>query len=126
MCIIRKSGWYINQTSRRDKFSEQIHPSFICGYVLNLVVGPSRYRLRCTQPFGFVGEGDLCHSSTSTKRHIQRISNCTIGVVFLGTPHSGFGLAKWANFGASLTLGNTKIVVVLRPDSEILARGQQT
>jgi hypothetical protein len=48
-----------------------------------------------------------------------------MGIAFLGTPHFGADLAKWASFGANLTRGliatNTKIVGVLKPDSEVLA-----
>ncbi|CAI4216051.1 unnamed protein product [Parascedosporium putredinis] len=52
----------------------------------------------------------------------------THGIAFLGTPHHGAALARWAEL-LSQSIGiikqtNTKIVQVLRQDSEVLARIQ--
>jgi len=54
----------------------------------------------------------------------------TRGILFLGTPHHGSDLAKWTQWLAG-SLGvvkrtNTEIVRVLRRDSEVLARIQES
>ena len=50
--------------------------------------------------------------------------------MFLGTPHHGSGLAKWAEMVARfigvLKQTNTQIVAVLESDSEVLARIQDS
>ena len=50
--------------------------------------------------------------------------------MFLGTPHHGAGLAKWAEILAKsvgiLKQTNPQIVQVLRQDSEVLARVQDS
>ena len=57
--------------------------------------------------------------------HLRTISSCTIGLVFLGTPHHGADLAAWANVGATIaktvTHANPNIVSLLKPGSEMLA-----
>lgn len=49
-------------------------------------------------------------------------------MIFLGTPHSGSGLAKWAEILAKsiglIKQTNPKILDVLNSDSEVLARVQ--
>lgn len=62
--------------------------------------------------------------------HLQNIVRLTWGIVFLGTPHRGAGLARWAEL-LSRHIGlvkqtNTEIVAVLRQDSEVLARIQDS
>jgi len=54
----------------------------------------------------------------------------TRGIAFLGTPHHGAGLARWAEL-LSRTIGtvkqaNAEIVEVLKRDSEVLARIQDS
>ena len=62
------------------------------------------------------------------ERHLQNILRSTRGIIFLGTPHHGAGLARWAEL-LSRSIGlvkqtNSKIVEVLKRDSEVLARIQ--
>ncbi|KAI0437652.1 hypothetical protein F4803DRAFT_565895 [Xylaria telfairii] len=65
-----------------------------------------------------------------TERHIQSILRSVRGVIFLGTPHHGAGLAVWAE-RLAMYIGvvkqtNSEIVGVLRTDSEVLARIQDS
>ncbi|KAH7258710.1 hypothetical protein B0J15DRAFT_465964 [Fusarium solani] len=39
----------------------------------------------------------LLHSKNSAQLHLQDISKSTIGIAFLGTPHLGADLARWAD-----------------------------
>jgi hypothetical protein len=60
--------------------------------------------------------------------HLHNILTFTRGIIFLGTPHHGSGLAKWAEV-VSRSIGlvkrtNFNIVDILRRDSEMLARIQ--
>lgn len=70
----------------------------------------------------------LCSSRTNPEQHLQRVSSCTVGVSFLGTPHHGADLAAWAKFGTNIAgvikHANSDIVSVLRPGSEMLAGAQ--
>ncbi|RYP10705.1 hypothetical protein DL764_000495 [Monosporascus ibericus] len=64
------------------------------------------------------------------KRHLENILQSTGGIVFLGTPHYGAGLARWAEL-LSRSIGvikqtNTEIVEVLKDESEMLARIQDS
>ena len=60
--------------------------------------------------------------------HLQNVVKCTRGIVFLGTPHHGAGLARWAERLAksigTIKETNPKILGVLRQESEVLARIQ--
>jgi hypothetical protein len=62
------------------------------------------------------------------EQHLRDILDYTRGIVFLGTPHHGSGLANWAHLLARwmglLTQTNPQILAVLESDSEILARVQ--
>ncbi|KAL8831007.1 MAG: hypothetical protein Q9191_001103 [Dirinaria sp. TL-2023a] len=77
---------------------------------------------------GLVTQDCLCLSRRHPEKHLRQISVCTIGIVFLGTPHYGADLAAWAKFGTSIARtvkhANTNIVSVLEPGSEMLARVQ--
>lgn len=69
-------------------------------------------------------------SQQRTEEHLRNIVRSTHGIVFLGTPHHGAGLARWAEIFASF-LGhikqtNPRIVEVLKRDSEVLARIQDS
>lgn len=60
----------------------------------------------------------------------MKILHCTRGIVFLGTPHHGSGLAQWAESLARaiglLKQTNSEILAVLKSDSEVLARIQDS
>ncbi|PMD17926.1 hypothetical protein NA56DRAFT_542480, partial [Hyaloscypha hepaticicola] len=79
---------------------------------------------------GLVTENALCLSKSSPETHISRIVDCTVGILFLGTPHFGADLASWAKFGSKLasilTSSNPSIVAVLQPHSEVLANIQKS
>lgn len=54
----------------------------------------------------------------------------TRGIIFMGTPHRGSGLAKWAE-RLTISMGlvkqtNPDILAVLKRDSEVLARIQDS
>jgi hypothetical protein len=70
----------------------------------------------------------LISSKASPDVHLRRIYDCTFGMLFLGTPHSGTILATVSGRLAQLinpvTRTNLRIVNVLRRDSEVLARIQ--
>lgn len=62
------------------------------------------------------------------ERHLKQVLECTRGIVFLGTPHHGSGLAHWAESMAR-AMGlfkqtNSEILSVLKRDSEVLERVQ--
>jgi hypothetical protein len=72
----------------------------------------------------------LVRSRERRERHLQNILRSTRGIAFLGTPHHGAGLAQWAEL-LSRSIGvikqtNTEIVTVLRRESEVLARIQDS
>ncbi|KAF4627699.1 hypothetical protein G7Y89_g10454 [Cudoniella acicularis] len=62
------------------------------------------------------------------EQHLKNILEYTRGIIFLGTPHHGSGLAKWAEMLANviglLKQTNPQILAVLESDSEVLARVQ--
>lgn len=65
-----------------------------------------------------------------SERHLQNVLHSTCGIIFLGTPHHGAGLAKWAEALARsiglLKQTNPQILGVLESDSEVLARIQDS
>ncbi|KXX73750.1 Nephrocystin-3 [Madurella mycetomatis] len=84
----------------------------------------------CHSLGGLVCEDALVISQQRTEQHLRNIFLSTRGIVFLGTPHHGAGLARWAEMFASF-LGhikqtNTRIVEVFKRDSEVLARIQDS
>jgi len=62
------------------------------------------------------------------ERHLKQVLHCTRGIIFLGTPHHGSGLAHWAESLAKvigvLKQTNPEILAVLRSESEVLERVQ--
>ncbi|KAK3680817.1 Alpha/Beta hydrolase protein [Podospora appendiculata] len=84
----------------------------------------------CHSLGGLVCEDALVTARQRSERHLQSILRSTRGIIFLGTPHHGAGLAKWAEV-LSQSIGlvkqtNSNIVEVLRRDSEVLARIQES
>ncbi|KAK3896423.1 sesB-related regulatory [Staphylotrichum tortipilum] len=82
----------------------------------------------CHSLGGLVCEDALFTSRQRTEPHLHNILQSTRGIAFLGTPHHGSGLARWAEL-LSRSIGiikqtNTQIVEVLKRDSEVLARIQ--
>ena len=71
----------------------------------------------------------LCQSRNSAEVHIRRIESCTMGLLFMGTPHHGANLAAWASLGLKVARlvrqPNIDLVNVLRPGSEVLSRIQR-
>lgn len=70
----------------------------------------------------------LAMAQRRPERHLKQILHCTRGIIFLGTPHHGSGLAHWAKSLAK-TIGlirqtNPEILAVLRNESEVLERVQ--
>ena len=67
-------------------------------------------------------------SQQITEKHLQNVFLTTCGIIFLGTPHNGSGLAQWGKKLAKslgvLKQTNPKIVEVLERDSEMLSRIQ--
>ncbi|KAL6409280.1 hypothetical protein AUP68_05652 [Ilyonectria robusta] len=84
----------------------------------------------CHSLGGLVCEDALIRSNERPEAQLRNIIHCTRGIIFLGTPHHGSGLATWAE-RMSLSINvikqtNSKIVEVLRRDSEVLARIQES
>ena len=73
---------------------------------------------------GLITEHAINHSRSAGEEHLHQIERCTVGIVFLGVPHSGSDCAAWALFGARmasvLKRANKDIVKVLEPDNEML------
>ncbi|KAJ5875172.1 uncharacterized protein N7473_012519 [Penicillium subrubescens] len=78
----------------------------------------------CHSLGGLVCEDALSIAQQRPERHLKQVLHCTRGIVFLGTPHHGSGLAHWAECLAKaigiLKQTNTEILVVLKNDSEVL------
>lgn len=72
----------------------------------------------------------LVTSKQSPDDHLQNILLSTRGIIFIGTPHHGAGLAQWAGMMAqSINLikqTNSDIIQALKRESETLARIQES
>ncbi|KAF5489265.1 Protein SERAC1 [Colletotrichum siamense] len=84
----------------------------------------------CHSMGGLVCEDALVSSRHHSEAHLRAILESTKGIVFLGTPHHGSELANWAE-KLSLSIGlvkqtNTNLIRVLRRNSEVLARIQDS
>ncbi|KAK3379401.1 hypothetical protein B0T24DRAFT_154684 [Lasiosphaeria ovina] len=84
----------------------------------------------CHSLGGVVCKDALVKSRERPEGHLQSILRSTRGIAFLGTPHHGSGSARWAEL-LSRSIGmvkqtNTEIVAVLRSESEVLARIQES
>ncbi|KAH1912575.1 hypothetical protein KXW47_007498, partial [Aspergillus fumigatus] len=82
----------------------------------------------CHSLGGLVCIDALAMSNASPQPHLKNIVDCTRGVMFLGTPHSGSAMATWAErLATAINLvheTNPKILEVLKQDSEVLERIQ--
>ncbi|KAK4117981.1 hypothetical protein N657DRAFT_659810 [Parathielavia appendiculata] len=92
----------------------------IANHAWNLLTSLVSYRER--------DDTALFTSRQRAEPHLQNVLRLTHGIAFLGTPHHGSGLARWAEL-LSRSIGiikqtNTQIVEVLKRDSEVLARIQ--
>ncbi|KAK4164409.1 hypothetical protein QBC43DRAFT_262507 [Cladorrhinum sp. PSN259] len=118
-----------------------VSQSRIANHAWNLLTSLASYRENdgtnerpilfvCHSLGGLVCEDALVTARQRTERHLQNILRSTRGIIFLGTPHHGAGLARWAEL-LSRSIGlvkqtNSNIVEVLRRDSEVLARIQDS
>ncbi|OGE46779.1 hypothetical protein PENARI_c112G04431 [Penicillium arizonense] len=97
-----------------------VSQNLIANHAWNLLTSLSSYREK---------DGTaLLKSRQRSEQYLHNIVRCTRGIMFLGTPHHGAGLARWAEV-VSRSIGlvkqtNSDIVDVLRRDSEVLARIQ--
>ncbi|GAB1314018.1 Tetratricopeptide-like helical (Fragment) [Madurella fahalii] len=111
-----------------------VSESRIGNHAWNLLTALSTYREEdgtSKRPIFFV-----CHSlgglvcEDRTEQHLRNIVRSTRGIIFLGTPHHGAGLARWAErfarFLGHIKQTNARIVEVLKRDSEVLARIQDS
>ena len=78
---------------------------------------------------GLLCKDMLLLSRSSPEQHLCDISEQTTAIAFMGTPHTGSVLAKWARIPAS-SLGvvgsiNTSLLSVLETHSEVLSRIQE-
>ncbi|XTI88791.1 hypothetical protein V2W45_1307553 [Cenococcum geophilum] len=84
----------------------------------------------CHSLGGLVCEDALSTARQRPERHLRKVLHCTRGILFLGTPHHGSGLAQWAERLAKaiglLKQTNPQILAVLESDSEVLARIQDS
>ena len=77
---------------------------------------------------GIVCKDALLQSSKSNDLIMKGVFNDTVGLIFMGTPHTGAGLAWWAKVPAN-ALGvvkstNKKLLEILETENEILTRIQ--
>ncbi|KAJ5646829.1 hypothetical protein N7490_003201 [Penicillium lividum] len=116
-----------------------VSQSRIANHAWNLLTSLSSYRENdgtnersiifvCHSLGGLVCEDALLTSKQRPERHLHNILRSTCGIIFLGTPHHGAGLARWAEvmsqFIGLVKQTNSNIVDVLSRDSEVLARIQ--
>lgn len=70
----------------------------------------------------------LVTSSRSVEKYLQNILKRTFGLAFMGTPHHGSDMAKWAEtmgrFTSLFKQTNQEILRPLERESQILARVQ--
>ncbi|KAB5515379.1 P-loop containing nucleoside triphosphate hydrolase protein, partial [Coniochaeta sp. 2T2.1] len=118
-----------------------VSQSRIKDHAWNLLTSLASYRDRddtyerpivfvCHSLGGLVCEDALVRSRERPEPHLQNILRFTRGIAFLGTPHHGAGLARWAELLAR-AIGvakqtSTENVAVLQSESEVLARIQDS
>ncbi|KAE8156908.1 hypothetical protein BDV40DRAFT_293146 [Aspergillus tamarii] len=106
-----------------------VSQSLIANHAYNLLASLSSYRENdATEDYTNCPSQALFTSKLRPEPHLHNILRSTRGIIFLGTPHHGASLAKWADFVCrSISLvkqTNSEIVNVLKRDSEVLARIQ--
>ncbi|KAL2056045.1 hypothetical protein ABVK25_003687 [Lepraria finkii] len=78
---------------------------------------------------GIVCQDALLKSRGSADQHTQRILQQTQGIVFMGTPHCGSGLAEWAVVGSKFLQYfrrvNQGTLEILQQKSEVMGRIRQ-
>ena len=78
---------------------------------------------------GLVTEQALLISLEPNEPRLQSIAPCTVGIVFMGTPHSGASLAMWGYTLARLMnwirRTNTELLSVLKQRSEVLKAAEE-
>ncbi|KAL9632948.1 MAG: hypothetical protein Q9164_004993 [Protoblastenia rupestris] len=78
---------------------------------------------------GIVCQDALLKSRGSADRYTQRILEHTEGILFIGTPHCGSGLAEWAVIGSKFLQCfrqiNQGTLEILQQKSEVMARIRQ-
>lgn len=113
----------------------------IGNHAMNLLAAIAAYREKddtndrpiifvCHSLGGLVCEDALSTSQQRPESHLKNVLQCTRGIIFLGTPHHGSGLANWAG-GLARAIGvlkqtNPEILAVLKSDSEVLERVQNS
>ena len=80
---------------------------------------------------GLVTKKALCLSEQTIYPHWKQMDRCTIGVIFLGTPHRGSDLTPFAASVANILKAggkrvNKEILQLLNRNSEILADVEET
>lgn len=75
---------------------------------------------------GLVTKKALCLSEQTIFLHWKQLDRCTIGVVFIGTPHRGSDLTPFAASVANILKAggkrvNKEVLQLLNRDSEVLA-----
>ncbi|KAK0639519.1 hypothetical protein B0T16DRAFT_497593 [Cercophora newfieldiana] len=84
----------------------------------------------CHSLGGLVCEDALVRSQQRVEPHLVDILESTRSIAFLGTPHHGSGLARWAEKLSRhfqlMKQTNSNIVATLRRESEVLARIQDS
>ncbi|KAH0552863.1 hypothetical protein GP486_006937 [Trichoglossum hirsutum] len=97
-----------------------VSKSRVGDHSMNLLSAVATYRVN--------DDTALVEAGQRPEDHLRSILYSTRGILFLGTPHHGSGLAEWAEKLARsigvLKQINSEIIAVLRRDSEVLARIQ--
>lgn len=73
---------------------------------------------------GLVCKKAILLSRGNPEAHLRGIFNCTKGIIFMGTPHKGSWMAKWASLPASalslMKSTNTSLLKILKTDNQLL------
>jgi hypothetical protein len=73
---------------------------------------------------GLVCKEAILLSRNNPEGHLQRIFECTKGIIFMGTPHTGSWIADWAKLPASglgiVRSTNKSLLKILETDDQLL------